>query len=187
MLFLRKNLLVLYLLTVNSDLLAGHPARDPWPTFAQIPWNSTKQEVQETLLHRGYTTDRYAGQNQLAFRGEIFEKNAQLTFSFHHEELTSCEVSLDWLEETQADLLLRKIYKVLVQKYGRALPSNHQQFTWLSQSKDQFHCLCLSLKSGGSRHDHRVIVVYRSPKWIEKSTLEKKQKAEANQKSEQDF
>ena len=187
MLFLGKNLLVLYLLTVHSDLLADQPARDPWPTFAQIPWNSTKQEVQETLLHRGYTTDRYAGQNQLAFRGEIFEKNAQLTFSFHHEELTSCEVSLDWLEETQADLLLRKIYKVLVQKYGRALPSNHQQFTWLSQSKDQFPCLCLSLKSGGSRHDHRVIVVYRSPKWIEKSTLEKKQKAEANQKSEQDF
>lgn len=107
-----------------------HPRIEGWPTFADLPWESSVSKVKSTLNQKGYkflsetlseVTPEYREYPQvlsLEFSKEFFREKAAVTCEFIKGKLMSVKVAFPDLKPFEVMRFTQKMDEMLVKKYG---------------------------------------------------------------------
>ena len=107
-----------------------HPRIEGWPTFADLPWESSVSKVKSTLNQKGYkflsetlsevTPEwrEYPQTLSLEFSKEFFREKAAVTCEFIKGKLMSVKVAFLDLKPFEVMRFKQKMDEMLIKKYG---------------------------------------------------------------------
>lgn len=109
---------MLVMIAVTVSLTGASLGAQSTYTFAGIPWGSSRTDVQNTLIEKGYTFDKEVGESDLMFRGSISNERAAVRAFFDPDgHLVKIGVFLITADE-DAEPTYRSTIEQLHGKYG---------------------------------------------------------------------
>ena len=123
-----------------------HQLIEGWPTFADLPWESSVSKVKSTLNQKGYkflsetlseVTPEWREYPQvlsLEFSKEFFREKAAVTCNFIEGKLMSVKVTFLHLKTFEVMGLIQKMSEMLVKKYGNP---THKTFSLMGGQSDK--------------------------------------------------